>query len=324
MHVGQPAASIPAAEKLENYHRLNQKKERRVIFQLTQRGFFSEINNLVLAILYCLENNIEFVLHSRGWAASVNLGWQDYFQPFCKETNNPFFNRESVFGVAPGRAARACDHIQRRWLPRYLNAQDIWPDMRSPEFLAREFNIPELGISGDLFHAAQVILQMIFRPRAEITRYLEEKNDLLRDLSPYVSVHIRRGDKVFGGGREAEKIEIDDYIDKIKSLKPESNQIFISTDDYSVVDEFMDKTPQEWKITTFCSQTSEGYVQREFNNSGKDQKYADILALLTDIRFLSRAEWFVGTYSSNVALFVALLLGRDRCCSLDIKEWHPF
>ena len=53
-------------------------------------GFFSEYNNMLLAILYCRRNNIQFYLSSKGANFAYSCGWRDYFEPFCKELNIPY------------------------------------------------------------------------------------------------------------------------------------------------------------------------------------------------------------------------------------------
>lgn len=74
------------ADWLCRFRRLNERHEKQLLFRLgSQAGFFSEINNMLLAVLYCLRGNIRFVLSSKGGTFGVRNGWTDYFAPIFEE-----------------------------------------------------------------------------------------------------------------------------------------------------------------------------------------------------------------------------------------------
>lgn len=50
---------------IDEYRRINKSFKRVLIFKIgLNSGFFSEYNNMILAMLYCLENRIQFKLSS--------------------------------------------------------------------------------------------------------------------------------------------------------------------------------------------------------------------------------------------------------------------
>ncbi len=80
----------------KEYVELNEGFKKQLIYPLTNRGFFSEINNLSLAVLYCLDNKINFKISTRNW---VSGKWIDYFNPTFKEYNGLIpIPSHSVFG----------------------------------------------------------------------------------------------------------------------------------------------------------------------------------------------------------------------------------
>lgn len=66
----------------------------KLIFHLGHSaGFYSEFNNMVLAILYCKQHSIDFRLYSADANFGIRKGWRDYFLPFCaeKKSNTSFY-----------------------------------------------------------------------------------------------------------------------------------------------------------------------------------------------------------------------------------------
>jgi len=307
---------MTSEELVESYRKLNSGKEKTLVFQLTKRGFFSEVNNMILAILFCLDHGIEFVLYSKSWSAGTDKGWCDYFLPFCHESSNILFSRRQSYRIT-GRREHVLHSFQKVCLRNYLSSHDIWPMMRDDDFLKQYFVIPELGIDGDIFHAKQVLLQMVYRYNSEISCALKDYDRRASEISPFVGMHIRRGDKV----KEANPVSIQQYVEKISDIIPDARQIFIFSDDYQVLKEFTALAPNEWSITSFCNSEANGYTNKIFNNQCGVEKKKQMLAFLADIHMLRKCDKFIGTYSSNVARAIALFLGKDKCYSLDVPDW---
>lgn len=63
---------------------------KRIIFHIGHSaGFYSEFNNMILCLIYCKHNDIEFKLYSRDANFKIQKGWKDFFLPFCTESFNP-------------------------------------------------------------------------------------------------------------------------------------------------------------------------------------------------------------------------------------------
>jgi len=139
----------------------------------------------------------------------------------------------------------------------------------------------------------------------------------LSDLTPFVALHIRRGDKV----KETDLIPVDRYLEAILHVKPEMTRVFIATDSYAAVDEFKSLCPESWQVVSFCQPENMGYSQTQFNGQESFHKKEQMICFLTDLHFLAKSRYFIGTYSSNIARTVALIIGREACCSLDVSTW---
>lgn len=306
----------------EAYMAINANNQRRLLFHLTQRGFGSEVNNMLLAILYCLENKMEFCLYSKSWNAAYKFGWRDYFKEFCPEYKSLFLYRQSVLKRKGYQKVRYFYEyffhpLQKLFFPRFQYTIDIWSEMCSDHFTARKFKIDELGIDGDIFHAKQVILDMIFDLNSETYKQIEKGISQIEVFRPYVSVHMRRGDKE----PETPAVDVDKYVEIICRERPDIKNIFVATDDFRVIEEFIEICPDFWNVRSFCSETELGFDQRVFNMRAAEKRRKDTYRLLIDLFYLSRGEIFVGTFSSNIARFVVLRRGGVGCYSLDI-DWH--
>ena len=52
--------------ELEQYNRINSSFKKKLIFHLgAEGGFYSEFNNMISAILYCLKYKYKFILYSK-------------------------------------------------------------------------------------------------------------------------------------------------------------------------------------------------------------------------------------------------------------------
>lgn len=82
------------ADLLSQYTKLNNSFKKKLVFRLgMEAGFFSEYNNMILAMLYCLEHKIKFTLYSKDANFGYNEGWNDYFLPFCEDVYHPVLKK---------------------------------------------------------------------------------------------------------------------------------------------------------------------------------------------------------------------------------------
>ena len=57
---------------------------------------------------------------------------------------------------------RILNLVQSILLRNYYSTEYLWKEIRSDEFLKREFLIPELNIHGNIFHAKSTLLKVIY------------------------------------------------------------------------------------------------------------------------------------------------------------------
>ena len=130
-----------------NYIELNNSFERKLTFHLgAEAGFFSEINNMILAIIFCLENEIKFTLYSKRGNFSYSKGWNDFFFPFCDQTKFYLHSRYNRRAYQMKNAKKLPPHLLKTLTRTDFLTQDIWDSFRKQEFSRKEFTIPQLGL----------------------------------------------------------------------------------------------------------------------------------------------------------------------------------
>ena len=302
-----------------NFKKLNNSFEEELIFPLTNRGFYSEINNLVLAALYCSVHKINIKISSRNWVAGQ---WSDYFNPIIEEYKGiipvPTF---SVFFIR--RREKLFEFYHKNLKKRQLVQYNIWSKIGNKTFTESYFNIPELGINGDIFHAKKRMMSILFDINStvnnELRGFMKQHNTFIKDSC---GIHVRRGDKVFEKHKEADFISLSDFVNKATTVAPELNKFTICTDDYDVIEEFKEEFPQ-FDFFTLCKNTNRGYSQKEYNSiTDKKKIYNEVLDLLKDSYLLTHSKVFIGSYSSNISRFLVLQRDDINCYSMD-SEWYP-
>lgn len=153
--------------------------------------------------------------------------------------------------------------------------------------------------------------------------------------SDYVSLHIRRGDKLI---KEANMIPTEFYLKRaVEYLKKESRiesvkGIWVASDDPDVISEVKDIShiyfPSIPKENIVCGSSRRILNGNIVRTHIYEINYSSFVYLLSDFERLSKATVFVGTFSSNVGRFVALLregygFSRDSSISTDIEDWFP-
>ena len=295
----------------QKYNKINESYEKVCIYLGLGTGFFSEFNNMVLAILYCLVNKIKFKLYfvnHRGF--TNNKGFEEFFTPFCNELiydADTEFNR--IFNFTKNDIEVLIPIIKERYEINYFGymSSDIFNEMRSNDFRNSYLNIKELGIDGDLYHAFGIIAKNIFRFNDETKKEIDK---LIKSLSlpkKYIGFHIRAGDKI----TEAELIEPEKYIETLKKHS-DIKDIFISTDDYNIIKKLKNKYKNEYNIYTLTNNNELGYNQGNFERLTENDKYNHLIELFASMDILLNSELCFGSYTSNPSIFLGAMLGKDK------------
>lgn len=305
---------------LVNYQKLNSSFRKKLVFRIgMEAGFFSEYNNMVLAMLYCLINRIQFVLYSDNANFGFDKGWTDYFLPFCEEATADFHKRYNH--RYPGYHFSRTNRL-KMWFYKKLYKFDyftheLWYAIREEGYFeSRQYHIPELGVDGSLHDACMTLVKMTWRYNNQTKSLIDNLSYPLNLTDSYLSFHIRQGDK----STEQELIAPDVYIQKAKSLS-DIETAFILTDDYDIIDYIQTKYPT-WSIYTLCEKSEHGYYHSNFQQMGKDAIKNAHIKLFASIEICSRSTLFIGTFSSNPGMYLGMRMPLDRCYGLDSEKWQ--
>ena len=113
----------------------------------------------------------------------------------------------------------------------------------------------------------------------------------------------------------AQQIKVNNY-----QVAPDVSNCFIATDDYGVIEEAKSEYPN-FNIFTLAKPDNRGHVEAKFNAMTADARRNATLDFLVESEIMRKADYFIGTFSSNVGRMMALLRD-DHTYSVDI-EWHP-
>lgn len=319
---------------IQSYITLNSKFLRTLVFKIgDEAGFFSEYNNMLLAMLYCLENEIRFELSSKDANFAYNTGWDDYFLPFCKENNSKFhlkYNHRSdrIFTPILRHRLKRLGIVKNvetnyPWFYAPLKRLRIMPFLTQDVFVQirkmpidKIYSFPALGISGDLRQSLGYLSRITWHFNSQMQIKV---NDLVKSLSipnEFVGMHIRRGDKQI----ESKIFEPDAYFRCLSEQKVLCKNVFILTDDYSVID-YLRTRYKDYNIYTFCKDDERGYHHNDFVDQEKSLKKDLMIRLFASIELLQESILCIGTYSSNPGMFLGIRLAPERFVGLDYNQW---
>jgi hypothetical protein len=304
-------------ELAERYARLNESYGKKLYFHLgVNAGFFSEFNSMLLAVLYSLENGIQFVLYSADANFRTDKGWDDFFMPFCPETEDEFHHDNNFRWLKiyqPRRKLRILLRKRRRGID--LLTHDVWRKFKNERFAKRRFTIPELGIDGDLLSATRILHKIVWRYNERTQAAVEARKAGVDLPERYVGLHIRSGDKVI----EHEVFAAAPYIEKAASLSP-LRDAFVLTDDYGVIERLRVDYP-EWRFYTTCAPTERGYFHEEYQKLDVWAKAEQLLNLFAAMDILAASEYFIGTFSSNPGMNLGMRMPEGRVHGVDYDSW---
>ena len=95
---------------------------------------------------------------------------------------------------------------------------------------------------------------------------------------------------------------------------------FVSTDDYGVIEELKKNYPQ-WYFYSLTEPSERGYFYSEFQSQDKESKKKDLIKLFASMEILRASELFIGTFSSNMGMFLGMCMEKERVYGVDFDEW---
>lgn len=307
----------------EAYCSLNKSFKREAVFWVGyDAGFFSEYNNMILAMLYCLDNQIQFRICAGPTNFHLQNGWNGFFLPFCDQAKNngahyrdQFFWKRQIKCLFKFRNLSGLKNfIPAKWRYRsVLLTQDLFPFCRSIEIMDKHYNIPELGIDGDLQDACSKLIEITWRYNDSTSKKIKEYLQSIDLPSRYIGFHIRGGDKYIEHPLES----IDAYFRKVNdhSIK----DAFVLTDDYSIIEEIEHNYP-DWNIFTLCDKSERGYYFKQFLSQDEERIHQQYIKLFASIDILANSVQFIGTFSSNPGMYLGMR-NRRICTGVDFDNW---
>ncbi|MCL1934361.1 MAG: hypothetical protein FWF53_11190 [Candidatus Azobacteroides sp.] len=294
----------------------NSFRKKKLIFRLgVFAGFFSEYNNMILAMLYCLKHKIRFVLYSRDAIFCYEQGWRDYFLPFCNEDFFPY-QRHNPRVAVPSKKYDPRVILHHVLRPNTFLTFELWNSFHNRAMETQHFYIPELGIDGGLQEACQILIDLTWRYNVNIKSAIDECISTLHLPEKYIGFHIRSGDKI----QEADLWNISSYIEKAQKHS-DLRTAFILTDDYQIIETFQNQF-KDWRIYTLCGKEERGYYHQNFLKNNRDIIKEACIRLFASMDILSRAELFVGTFSSNIGMFLGMRMDPTKVYGVDLEKWQ--
>ena len=324
---------------LEDYNKKNASYKKTMVFHFGAfAGFYSEYNNMLKAMAFCLVHKIRFKLYSKDSMFCPVNGWTDYFEPFVEEVDDEIhhlYNKR--FPENPTRTAFFGVFIKRK-IYRMLGDKSWKVSFSFYDTFVRNrrlkwkygFDFFTFDLWNDFFHinpAKKVRVRSVFSGTyLELIKDLDEMiwrfnietkskvdkfllNTLLSEA--FVGMHIRGGDKSI----EAELISWDKYTERAKLDRPECRNWFIFTDDYSIVESIQNAYPQH-KVYSLCDISERGYYYGEFV-ADKEKIVDKMIRMFASVEMCKKADYFIGTASSNPYYVISLFKGGKNCVSLD-------
>lgn len=250
---------------------------------IEDRGFGSEVNNLISAAIYCEQFGLACIVEDKEW----NSG------------------RLHSYLQAEPLILRKCPHGSQC----------------RPLEVRRDRQVATIGWFAICKHAKTVSfaektkrMRKVWRLTPSTETKITELNSELDLPSDYVAVQIRRGDKVAGNRKESLQITADDYAKTVlEYLPPHGGVVAVCTDDLSAAEEvgtLLERSGVDvrWRRRSQVpSELQRGHWQAAYNALSLEQRHEMTYEFLADVEVMRRAKVCVCTHSSNVGRLVALL-----------------
>ena len=304
--------------QLADYTAYNSSFRKKFIYRLGGcTGFFSEYNNMILAIHYCIVNRIQFVLESESANFSSGKGWEEFFLPFCKEKKGKWLKRFN-HRRKPAYADRRewfCFNVYKELHPHYIYMYTLFNAIRRAD-AKKTYCIPELGLKGTLLENCSAIHSMIWRYNEPTAREMARLTAIPGLPQKYIGIHIRQGDKT----EESSIYSPRDYME-VARAHSDIKDAFVLTDDYSVI-ETLEKDFPDYSFFTLCQPDETGYSYGKLLNMPIRKQRESYLRLWASMDIMAASDFFIGTYSANPGMNMGFRMPAEKIRCLDFDEWR--
>ena len=274
-------------------------------------GFGCMLHHLLGCVTVAYATRRAIVLESRTWFYSQQ-GWETAFlapSSTCKTKRGD--------NITQWAAPEVIAEAEFVYVPPYSirrPATDYLP-LAVPEDIAHKMirlhGFPFIWWYGQL-------LKYMLRPNPTLTKIYRNAEAMLDFASPIVGVHVRRSDKVTFG--EAEFYQLDGYMVHVEEYykvlsyrqKVDVKRVYLATDTKGLLDKAQRRYP-DYVFITGNSGTA------QFIEVQDDRNSADaIWSILLDLYFLSKSDYLVCTFSSNVCRLAYEMMQAEKT---DATNW---
>ena len=265
---------------------------------------------------YCLTHSLQFILESECANFSSGAGWSEFFNPFCKELSNKWLRRfnHRLKPVYKNGYERICFNVYKWIHPHDKYMYSLFKAIRRQK-TDKVYDIPALGLSGDLLANCSALHRMIWRYNQETS---EAIHSLIRGLDlpeSYAGIHIRQGDK----SEETRLFSEKSYVEHLRRYSDEKN-VFVLTDDFRVIKSLCEQFP-DCRFFTLCQTDERGYSLPKLLRMTVSEQRKSYLRLWASMDILEKSSFFVGTYSANPGMNMGFRMSEDRIKCLDFEKW---
>lgn len=267
-------------QSIRLYNEVNNSFRKKLIFHVgTGEGFYSEINGMLTAMLYCYVHKIKFILYADDATFAGGNGWNEFFVPFCPQSHDELNHKYNARSKGEGvklyyRAGQMLLKIRNgvNYLTNDIFARACLGDYSKESTYARwtEFDI-DGDIQTEFAKLRCVALQYNRNTAMEIKAKIRELNL----PAHYYSVQFRGGDKTLEVMRS---MDVDCVIERMKRLEARIDNLFVFTDDFAYVEKIKERCP-EWNIYTLTKENEHGYNNSDFNRISWSLKRKEMIKL---------------------------------------------
>lgn len=281
---------------IQLYNNVNNSFKKKLIFHVgTGAGFYSEINNMLIAMLYCYVHKIKFILYADDATFADGHGWNEFFMSFCPQ-NHDRLNHKYNLRSKHEAEGRMFYSVGQRLLKIRNGANYLTCDIFGKclgSYYSKEITYArwdEFGINGDINQEFAKLRNVALRYNRKTYMEIKKKIKELNLPEHYYSVQFRGGDKTWEARNQ---MDVDCVIDRMKESDIKINNIFIFTDDFSYVEEIREKCP-EWNIYTLTNENEHGYHNAEFNKISWALKRKEMIKLFAMVEICIHSDIHFG------------------------------
>ncbi|KAJ1522729.1 hypothetical protein ONE63_001889 [Megalurothrips usitatus] len=252
-------------------------------------GFGCQLHHAVYCFLMAYGTQRTLILKSKGWRYHKN-GWEEVFKPLSESCLSPEGDSLANWPGKPDTQVLTLPIIDSLLPPRSQFLPPAVPADLAPR-LARIHGQPLAWWVGQF-------LKYLLRPQPAINELLQSTEKKLGFKGPIVGIHVRRTDKV---GTEAAFHPLDEYMPAVSEWFDQQisngklidkRRIFLASDDPKVIVEARSRYP-DYEILGDPDIAKTAAIGTRYSDNS-------LYGIIVDIHFLSRCDFLVCTFSSQV------------------------